>query len=98
MTYDHDQLSTRWPSLRQSPLLPAPQNRGAGWRSTGGVADVQLRESNEGPRPNFATTDCDVSVFIVMPIPREHFSTEFADEFAIGTAEVAYRHPERSHS
>ena len=31
-----------------------------------------------------------------MPTPRKQLSIDFGDEFAIGTVEVVYRHPERS--
>jgi hypothetical protein len=100
LTYDHDQVSTRGPSLRQSPALPALQSRGAGRKTLGGATNAQLRrrEYNDGPQSSLATTGCNVSVFIAMPTPRKHLSTEFSSEFAIGTAGVVYRHPERPHS
>jgi len=62
--------------------------------------DPQLRprEPNDGPQPNPDTTDCNVSVFIAMPTPHGPSPPEFGGEFAIGTAEVVYRHPVRRHS
>lgn len=100
LTYDHDQLSARSPPLRQSPVLPAPQSRGTGFRSIGGATNGPLRpmESNDGPlQPNLTTTDCNVSVFIAMPTPCKYPPAEFGGEFVIGTAEVMYRHPDRPH-
>ena len=96
MTYNHDQLSTRVPSSRQNPV---PLVRGTGFRSLGGAMSVQLRprESDDGPHSIPSTTDCNVSVFIAMPTPRKRPPAEFCGEFAIGTTEVVYRHPDRPH-
>lgn len=71
-----------------------------GWRTAGGTIDVQPRPGglNEEPQPDSATTDCNVSVFIVMPTANKHISTGFGDELAIGTTEVAYHHPPKSRS
>ena len=89
MTYDRDQSS-----------FQTPWDGDVGWGSVGGTVDVQPRPggSNEESQPNPATTDCSISVFIVMPTGRKHISTQFGDDFVIGTAEVVYRHPKDSHS
>lgn len=63
-----------------------PSNRGLSLYHT------QPSESNERPRSRLDTTNCNLSVFILMPSPHE-----FGGEFAIGTAETLYPHPELFH-
>jgi len=98
LTYDRDQLSARAPSPHQAPVLPSPRSKGAGWRSLGGAPELQLRESNDGQRVKPDTTDCKVSVLIVMPTPTKCPPVELGGEYAIGTVEVRYRHPARPRS
>ena len=84
-------------------ISPSPQplnltyDRSEKFRSLGGgTTNVQLRprESDDGSHSDLTATDCSVSVFISMPTPCEHPSTEFGGGFTIGTAEVVYRYPD----
>jgi hypothetical protein len=93
LTYEQDQPAARELPIRQSAALPAPSGRGTGWGSLGD--HIQPPESNDGPSSQLDIAS--LSVFIAMPSPHAHLPSELGGEFAIGTAEVLYPHPERFH-
>ena len=83
----------------QSPAVPTPQSRGAGWGPLAKTTEdrAQLPGSSDSPRHDLVPADCNVSVFIAMPSPYKHLPPEVRGEFTIGTAEVMYRQAEPPH-